>query len=153
MKTVLFSIFLLFSFTSISADPTNPLPDTAPQNKAHSMLQGVWENIVNATELSETAREENVGPESAEIAQLRYHFHSNGAFTRSIRHGSQYVAETGHWEFSEDGEFLLLHFAGKEIEKAAIRYIEADEMVLEQSPRMPGGAYRTESKQWFFNRV
>ncbi|MBX2928963.1 MAG: hypothetical protein KF852_14095 [Saprospiraceae bacterium] len=152
MKTVLFSIFLLFSFTNISADPINPAPDT-PQGKTYHLLQGVWENIVSATELTETVREENVGPENAETAQLRYHFCSNGAFVRSIRHGSQYIEETGAWEISEDGASLLLHFAGKEAEQAAIRYIEADEMVLEQSPRMPGNAHQTETKQWFFSKV
>lgn len=152
MKTVLFSIFLLFSLTNISADPTNPTPDT-PQGKTYHLLQGVWENIVSAAELAEMAREENVAPENAETAQLRYHFRSNGAFIRSIRHGSQYIEETGGWEISEDGESLLLHFAGKEVEKASIRYIEADEMVLEQSPRMPGNSHQTESKQWFFSKV
>ncbi len=154
MKTAILSLIFLCSALFLMADPSNPDTGATLQGSIHAQLQGRWENVISSSELPDTAREENAGPESVTAtATLYYHFRSNGAFVLSIDNGAIHVEESGRWEISDDGQYLLLYFQGKEVEKAAIKYVELDEMVLEHSIRLPGTSYRTETRQYFFNKV
>jgi len=154
MKTAILSFIFLFAALSLEADPTNPTPETALQGNVSAQLFGRWENMLSANELPDSAREENAGPDSeSATATLIYHFRTNGTFTRAIDYGATHVEESGRWEVTADGQHLVLHFTGKEVEIAAIKYMELDEMVLEQSIRVPGANFRIEAKQHFFNKV
>ncbi len=153
MKTAIFLIVLSLTSLTVQAETMWPGEKSALQGVVHERLQGCWQNTVSAIELPEMAREENAGPQGAETATLQYQFRENGAFVRSIDHGTTHVEEHGRYEVSADGRFVLLYFPGKEVEKAAIKYIELDEMVLEQPLRIPGSPLSMENRQIFFNKV
>ncbi len=153
MKTAIFLFILSFGFFSAQAETGWTDTEIRPQGQLHSWLKGRWQNTVGAMELPEMAREENAGPETSETAVLQYHFLEDGVFVRSIDHGAAHFEERGRWEIAADGQSILLHFPGRAMEKAAIKYIELDEMVLEQPLHIPGSNWGYETRQLFFNKV
>lgn len=149
MKTSNFLTLFLFSILLTQTHAWAEIPSSTCQ----AWLQGRWQMTLPALELSESTRAENAGPEMAEIAVLEYHFLPDGVLKRRMEQGNTRIEETGRWELSADGQYLLMHFQGKVAEKALIRYIEADEMVLEYALRIPGSQLCFESRQLFFSKV
>ncbi len=149
MKT---STFLTLSLLLALLTQAHASADTPPFTR-RAWLQGRWQMTLQAVDLPETTRAENAGPETTEMAVLEYQFLSDGTLKHSVEQGSTRLEETGRWELSADGQYLLMHFQGKATEKALIRYIEADEMVLEHALRIPGSHLCFESRQLFFSKV
>ncbi len=149
MKT---STFLILSLLLALLAQAHASPE-APHSIHQIWLQGRWQMTLPAMDVLQTARAENAAPETNEIAVLEYHFLPDGALKHSIEQGSTRLEETGRWELSTDGQYLLMYFQGKPAEKALIRYIEADEMVLEYALRIPGSQFYFESRQLFFSKV
>ncbi len=90
---------------------------------------------------------------------LRYHFRDNGTYTKTLGGAETQIQEEGTWEVSEDGKHLLMRSKslcnGQEVavtQVATIKYLQLDELVLEQSICVDGVAVSAESKDFYFNK-
>lgn len=153
MKTSFFPLVLLMSFFTTTSIQAATDTENMPQGAVHKMLEGKWQVTVNADELPQPAREENAAPDEAGFAVITYRFSHDGALSRSIQRGDARWEERGEWSLSEDGRYILFRFADKPAEKAEIKYIESDEMVLAQASVANGSNLQNEVRQLYFSKM
>ena len=121
-------------------------------------LTGNWEHV-----LPEVTLAAGSGPGAQRLtlenATLRFEFHPDGTYTRilSSRVSDRRFEEVGTWEISKDGERLLLHCrdaAGNRFTQCTrIKYLQMDELVLEQPLAVAGQRFVTqEAHDFYFNK-
>jgi hypothetical protein len=150
MKPAIFSVLFWLSMLSVAYGHGG---DNQPQGRLQELLRGSWEHLANASDLPEAAREENAAPEESLTAYVRYELRENGVFVCSLTHGQTRREDIGRWEIAPDGLHLLISFPFRETQKALIRYIELDEMVLESDYILPGCSGLGVQRQMFFNKL
>ncbi|MDX1666243.1 MAG: hypothetical protein R3350_03395, partial [Saprospiraceae bacterium] len=73
-------------------------------------LTGKWEIVLASIRLKSTG-ECPIRDVEMQKAKLHYQFEPNGQFTKALTSPTSevYLTETGSWELTEDGQYLLLH--------------------------------------------
>jgi hypothetical protein len=121
-------------------------------------LLGRWEN---ATYPFDIAKNENDYGTFAPIegAYLDYKFNKDGSYIKKWGSTKVEFTETGKWDISKDGKFLVMRASSKnDIHEAEITYlakikmVDMDKIVLEQSLQSPniGNLYTTQNKDFLF---
>ncbi len=119
--------------------------DYAAFRKVRDQLVGKWQNTAFTADLE-------ASDESG--AYLRFEFLPNGSFVKTMGAGQMTYEERGQWELNSDGKRLMLYPDGcLTPEVIAVKYLELDELVLEQYVQGPGAEIETEVKDIFYNRL
>lgn len=92
-------------------------------------------------------------------AFLKYEFRSDGTYVKMVGGEKVVIKETGAWEISKDGRYLLMHAnvleGGRQTTSssmARIKYLQLDELVLEHSLQVQDAKFCTRQKDFFFNK-
>ncbi len=134
----------------------NTLSRAAEFNRLQQGLVGSWSNSMYPFDPpARGGRQERI-----EGAFLTYELHADGTYTKSLGGNQLVVREKGAWELSKDGRFLLLHttreVSGRRqqvTEIARIKYLQLDELVLEQALEANSQAFCTRRKDFFFYKL
>ncbi len=134
--------------SSIATHITREEGTSALALKTIDLLTGQWENMVYPFEVKTTS---NGLP--MEGAFLRYEFRANGSYVKTLGCKSSRINNSGRWSVSNDGQYLLLYDDCSTTPlKAKIKYIELDELVLEQALVSGEPQFCTGKKDFFFNK-
>ena len=139
-----------------STSPIKP-PSPGQQDKT-KMLTGKWETVQPEITLAD-AYARGSGKIRIEQASIRFEFHADGAFVKiltSRKYDGIRFEERGRWEIAPEGR-LLLHTAdadgGTITQSTQIKYLEMDELVLDQPLTMNGSRFSsTEDRDLYFNK-
>lgn len=113
--------------------------------KVRDQLIGKWQN---------TAYTADLGGSDESGAYLRYEFLPNGSFIKTMGAGQMTYEERGQWELNNDGKRLMLYPDGcLSPEVIAVKYLELDELVMEQFVQSQEDDSETEVKDVFYNRL
>lgn len=125
--------------------PAGRDPMTEKAAQMHAALAGRWENTMypfdeNASSL-------------VEDAFLSYHFRTDGSYVKTLGGAKKSIEEHGRWEVTPDGTQILL-FSTDQIapEVIRIKYIQADELVLEHALKCNVQNFCTQLKSFYFNK-
>lgn len=133
--------------SSIATSITGEEGTSALALKTIGLLTGQWENMVYPFEVQTS----NGLP--LEGAFLRYEFRANGSYVKTLGSKTTRANDSGQWSVSNDGQYLLLYDdCSKEPLKAKIKYIQLDELVLEQALVSGEPQFCTGKKDFFFNK-
>jgi hypothetical protein len=117
-------------------------------------LIGEWANSLYPFEMGRNGNRQMAG------AFLYYRFNADGTYSKSLGNSEAQLDETGEWEISADGEYLLMHSdefqGGRKVKKttvARIKFVMFEEMVLEHSLQVSDESFCTEQKDFYFSRV
>lgn len=115
-------------------------------------LIGNWENAMYPFEFVA----EDPGTETNRVvdgAYLTYEFFDNGTYLKRYGGDDIHIVEKGHWEVANTGKLVTLRSSRvRASEEIKIKYIELDELVIEQDLYSEYKAFRTTKKNFFFNR-
>lgn len=134
--------------------------DAAQQSRKRSALVGKWSNTTASVTLNNACIPEEDSKLKLDKVSFQFEFRKDGTFTRTLisRNADVYLVEEGAWEISKDGKQLLLHCRGNDGEMVTqctkIKYLEMDEMVLEQPLVAVGKRFISieEDADFFFNK-
>ena len=95
--------------------------------------------------------------ENAGSVNLRYRFDSNGTYSKLLEGSQLSISEQGNWELSKDGQFLILTGTGakrnsKNTEFIRIKFLQLDELVLEQKLEFESVGINVASTDYYFNK-
>ncbi|HMQ60264.1 MAG TPA: hypothetical protein PKE06_06305 [Flavilitoribacter sp.] len=125
-------------------DTTQTIDDSAAK-MVRNQLIGQWQNNTYAA---------NLVASDMEGTFLRYEFARNGSFIKTAGDSQSEEQMRGQWELSNDGHRLMLYPDGcLNPEVIGIKYLDLDELVLEQSPENPDDDINVIVKDIFYNRM
>ncbi len=125
--------------------PVGRDPMTAAAAKMHAALAGKWENTLYPFDES--------APKMVEGAFLTYNFRVDGTYVKTLGGTGKLIEEHGRWEVSPDGtQILLFHTAEVAPQTIHIKYVQADELVLEQALNCKEPGFCTRQKTFYFNK-
>lgn len=126
-----------------------------------SSLSGKWSSITYPFDLTNDLNRCGTF-ETMKDAYLKYAFAPNGTYRKNMGTAHLDIEESGYWELSADGKFLILHATKNGIAEQAystiiaeIAHINDGEMVLKQALHGAGDfetLFCTENKTFFFNK-
>ncbi len=120
-------------------------PMTEQAARMHAALTGRWENTLYPFEQN--------GSSILAGAFLSYNFRADGTYVKTLSGAGKRIEENGRWEVSPDGAMIFLFEAGDVIpETIRIKYIEADELVLEHALKCDDPGFCTHLKSFYFNK-
>ncbi|GJM32125.1 MAG: hypothetical protein DHS20C18_11260 [Saprospiraceae bacterium] len=132
--------------SSITNSLTSEETTSAVALKMMTLLNGQWENMVYPFEVQNDGNKMPL-----EGAFLRYEFRADGSYVKTLGCKSSRINSSGSWSVSNDGNHLLLYEdCDKAPLKAKIKYIELDELVLEQALVSGEPQFCTGKKDFFF---
>lgn len=122
----------------------NPKKPSKALLDAKTMLQGEWTNVTSPFDKSKLS--DSCGNyQSLEECYVHYSFSADGTYTRAYGTREVHLQESGIFELSDDGRYILLRATGKdELENSyqtsvvQIKHLSMGEMVLEQEVCFPG---------------
>ncbi len=170
MKRIIIPIFLAIPFLGIanqsnedysyentnSATPafsfSNEKTTAESLRVSKAIIVGRWENSLDAVEA-------DINGKSISGGFLKYIFRENGTYSKVLGGAEVSIEEAGRWEVSEDGKQLLMYSTQMlngqlhtVTEVANIKYLQMDEMVLEQHLRVADEQFSSEKRDFYFNK-
>lgn len=135
----------------------HPARSTRKQEGLQNELKGSWEHTLTPAQLDElqVLSADNMRHQQAKV---RLHFAPNGIFTKELicPDADIHIRETGTWKVSRDGQFLLLNnLHGIQHEDSRcirLKYLELDEMVLEQALAFVDTKGTLSRQDFYFNK-
>jgi len=135
-----------------------PLDKNNRSQAVSRSISGEWEHTLTPSQLKELdiLDVQNVDHQRARV---RLYLSDNGTFSKELLCASAniHIRETGTWKVSRDGQFLLFNdLDGKKITNSRcirVKYLEVDEMVLEQALAFAKTGTQTSSKDFYFNKL
>ena len=120
-------------------------------------VSGEWEHTLTPAQLQELdiLDVQNVDHQRARI---RLYLSENGTFSKELLCASAniHIRETGTWKVSRDGQFLLFNdLDGNQVTNSRcirLKYLELDEMVLEQALAFAKTGKQTSTQDFYFNK-
>lgn len=82
---------------------------------------------------------------------LKYEFNADGSFTRIIGHDAFEAKEHGSWSFTGNGSAIVLETSNR-VYEVKVKYLELDEMVLEQEVQVSDTKLCTPRKDFYFHK-
>lgn len=129
----------------VSAPVRRDDPMTEKAAQMHAALAGKWENTMYPFDENASKMVEN--------AFLSYHFHLDGSYVKTLGGAKKSIEEHGRWEVTPDGEQILLFSADDTFPQTIrIKYIQADELVLEHALKCNELNFCTQHKSFYFNK-
>lgn len=129
------------------------------QDHKETALTGRWENVLPSVTLTDNCAEGAAYRLEMKKVSFLFEFREDGTFTRVLNSQESQLRfeEEGRWEISKDGTNLLLYSTdpmGNTItQRAKIKYLEMDELVLEQPLAVVGQRFASiENNDFFFNK-
>lgn len=117
-----------------------PQLDAKQHDALKASLAGEWGN-------------RTINSKAPQALSLSYQFKKNGTYTKKLKEKNGIITEQGRWELSRDGQFLMLECNGaKKAELVRIKYIELDELVLEQKLDFQSVGIQIAPAEYFFNK-
>ncbi len=119
--------------------------------KARKMLVGKWSNPY-------FAMSENDAKQNSATISLKIHFYANGTYVKIMDGAEMQIEEKGTWDINAAGTELVMHSdlcdgkAQQSVQVAIIKYLQLDELVLEQAMCVAGIHVGTEPQDFYFNR-
>ena len=86
-------------------------PKMRPERVAEvkQLIEGTWESVAYPYDISSSM--DHCGTfEQMKGAYLTYTFNEDGTFVRNIGSAMLNIEESGYWEISADGDFVVFHF-------------------------------------------
>jgi hypothetical protein len=120
-------------------------------------VYGEWEHTLTPDQLKELDILD-VQNMDHQRARVRLYLSKNGTFSKELLCASAniYLRETGTWKVSRDGQFLLFNdLDGSRIPNSRcirVKYLELDEMVLEQALAFAKTGKQTSTQDFYFNK-
>jgi len=120
-------------------------------------VAGEWEHTLTPAQLKELdiLDIQNVDHQRARV---RLYLSENGTFSKELLCASAniHIRETGTWKVSRDGQFLLFNdLDGNQVVNSRcirLKYLELDEMVLEQALAFAKTGTQTSAQDFYFNK-
>lgn len=138
-------------FSNLSADSSEIIADkgnepmTEKAARMHAALAGKWENTLYPFD-------EN-GSMIVEDAFLSYNFRKDGTYVKTLGGSQKRFEVHGRWEVSADGAQIFLYDSAEAApETICIKYVQADELVLELALKCAEPGFCTKQKSFYFNR-
>lgn len=132
----------------------NAPANTGELDRLRNGLVGEWANSLYPFEVAGADRAQMAG------AFFYYQFNADGSYRKSLGDSESQIDETGRWEISADGQYLLLHteeYEGwRKVRKttvAQIKLVMWDEMVLALALRINDQRFCTDIKDFYFSKV
>lgn len=116
------------------------------KSKLKHKIAGEWGNSSIAIDLpAEPGKVLNMG--------LNYHFDANGQYSKTLIGNEINISEKGRWEISDNGKQLILFSSNRNYpELVSIKFLESDEMVLEQGLQYESVGIKLNPDTYFFNK-
>lgn len=131
-----------------------PIASTNQKQYVTRSLSGAWEHTLTPKQLEELGFFYNDNLKYAR-SKVYVSFDKNGSFSKELicPDTSLNIKETGIWKISPDGQYLMLSgLAGSENRVLRLKYIEMDEMVIEQALSFIEQGRSTSNQDFFFNK-
>jgi len=135
----------------------NPASTSRQQQVLQKELSGSWEHLLTPAQVKEL---DVLDAEDINIhqAKVRLYFTPNGIFTKELicAEANIHIRETGTWKVSRDGQFILLNdLHGIQPEDSRcirLKYLELDELVLEQALAFADTKGALSRQDFYFNK-
>jgi len=135
----------IFSDSGEVSAPAKRDPMTEKAAQMHAALAGKWENTMYPFDENTSKLVEN--------AFLSYNFRIDGSYVKTLGGAKKCIEEHGRWEVTPDGSEILLFSAdGLAPQTIRIKYIQADELVLEHALKCDEQRFCTKQKSFYFNK-
>ncbi len=123
---------------------------TGQLDKIRAGLVGKWENATYAIQ----SHSESGIPVSNDVS-LGFHFQNDGKYERVIGNNVREKKESGTWELSKDGDYIFFKPMGSPATSymVKIKYLEGDELVLEQNQPKSKKPNSRKIRDYFFNKI
>ena len=131
------------------SDSNQPLAVSKKVSLVENSLIGSWENSIYPFEV----QAENGTRKQMEGAFLKYYFNENGTYKKVMGTREKKIEEFGSWEVSEDASTLVITSDCTATQSIKIKYLQLDELVLEQSLKSTEVDFCTGVKDFFFNKI
>lgn len=126
-----------------AAPRRDPMTEKAAQT--HAALAGKWENTMYPFDQNSSG--------FVEDAFLSYHFRTDGSYVKTLGGAKKSIEEHGRWEVAPDGtEIFLFNADNATPETIRIKYLQADELVLEHALKCKEQHFCTQKKSFYFNK-
>lgn len=140
-------------FLSLDKEKEEEMDSLKPEQWKSTVknVVGKWESSVYPFETVTASKEDNL--QVMDGAYLKIAFFEDGSYVKSLGTAKQHVKEQGTWTISGDGKYLLFYCKGSEhAQKAKIKYLQMDELVLEHALKSSNDAFNTSVKDFYFNK-
>jgi len=133
------------SDSGVVSAPAGRDPMTEKAAQMHVALAGKWENTMYPFDANAS--------KMVEDAFLSYHFRVDGSYVKTLGGAKKSIEEHGRWEVTPDGCQILLFSTETVIPQTiGIKYIQADELVLEHALKCNELNFCTQHKSFYFNK-